>query len=177
MEVVAKEAPINDENNKRKSGYVIVDNLSLFYYRYVFRFASQMSVMDSDVFYDRYIAEDFETKHVPHVFENICRQYLIRRNRKGELPVMFEKIGKYYYDDPVKRTNGEFDIVTQDPSGYIFYEAKFRKEAVSRKMIETEIEQVNATGLFCYKYGFFPVFACEPGDELIFIDLPELYAG
>ncbi len=91
MEVVAKEAPINDENNKRKSGYVIVDNLSLFYYRYVFRFASQMSVMDSDVFYDRYIAEDFETKHVPHVFENICRQYLIRRNRKGELPVMFEK--------------------------------------------------------------------------------------
>ena len=179
MEVVAKEAPINDENNKRKSGYVIVDNLSLFYYRYVFRFASQMSVMDSDVFYDRYIAEDFETKHVPHVFENVCKQYLIRRNRKGELPVMFEKIGKYYYDDPVKRTNGEFDIVTQDPSGYIFYEAKFRKEAVSRKMIETEIEQVNATGLFCYKYGFFSRsgFACEPGDEQIFIDLPELYAG
>ena len=29
------------------------------------------------------------------------------------------------------------------------------------------------------KYGFFSRagFACEPGDELIFIDLPELYAG
>ena len=36
MEVVKKETPINDENNKRKAGYYITDNLSLFYYRYIF---------------------------------------------------------------------------------------------------------------------------------------------
>ena len=30
MDVVSKEAPINDENNKKKSGYFISDNLSLF---------------------------------------------------------------------------------------------------------------------------------------------------
>ena len=30
MDVVAKEAPINDENNKKKSGYFISDNLSLY---------------------------------------------------------------------------------------------------------------------------------------------------
>ena len=34
MDVVAKEAPINDENNKKKSGYFISDNLSLFYYKH-----------------------------------------------------------------------------------------------------------------------------------------------
>lgn len=33
----AKEAPINDENNRKKSGYFISDNLSLFYYKYIFR--------------------------------------------------------------------------------------------------------------------------------------------
>lgn len=38
MEVVVKEAPINDENNKKKSGYYICDNLSYFYYKYVFRY-------------------------------------------------------------------------------------------------------------------------------------------
>lgn len=177
MEVVAKEVPINDENNKRKAGYVIIDNLSLFYYRYVFRFASQMSVMDADIFYERYIEKDFETKYVPGIFENICKQYLIRRNRKGELPKMFEKIGKYYYDDPVNRTNGEFDIVTLDPAGYIFYEAKFRKEPITRKMIDVEIEQVKATGLCCYQYGFFSRsgFECKPDKEMLFINLSELY--
>ena len=52
MDVVSKEAPINDENNKKKSGYFISDNLSLFYYKYIFRNMSRMNIMDSDVFYD-----------------------------------------------------------------------------------------------------------------------------
>ena len=33
MEVVSKESPINDENNRKRSGYYISDNLSLYYYR------------------------------------------------------------------------------------------------------------------------------------------------
>lgn len=32
MNVVKKEAPINDEDNKKKARYKISDNLSLFYY-------------------------------------------------------------------------------------------------------------------------------------------------
>ena len=139
--------------------------------------SSRMNIMDSDIFYDRYIAEDFETKYVPKVFEDVCRQYLIRRNRKGLMDEIFEKIGKYYYDDPVAKKNGEFDIVTQDDKGYIFYEAKFRKEPVTEQMIENEIVQVKQTGLECYKYGFFSKsgFACEEQENRSLIELKELY--
>ena len=177
MEVVEKQAPINDADNRRKSGYFIVDNLSLFYYRYIFRFLSQRNVLDEDVFYDRYINEDFETQYVPRIFENICKQYLIRQNRTGKIEPPFDKIGKYYYDDPKIRSNGEFDTVTEDPLGYIFYESKFRKEPVSLAMIHKEIKQVRATGLNCYKYGFFSRsgFQCEPTDHMIFIHLDDLY--
>ncbi|MDY6356586.1 MAG: DUF234 domain-containing protein [Catonella sp.] len=111
--------------------------------------------MNEDIFYSRFIEEDFETKYVPHVFEDICRQYLIRKNRIGEIDEPFEKIGRYWYDDPENHSNGEFDVVTFDRKGYIFYEAKFRKEPVSESLIRTEIEQVKSTGLNCYKYGFF----------------------
>ena len=45
MDVVSKEAPINDENNKKKSGYFISDNLSLFYYKYIFRNMSRMNIL------------------------------------------------------------------------------------------------------------------------------------
>ena len=177
MEVVEKQAPINDADNRRKSGYFIVDNLSLFYYRYIFRFLSQRNVLDEDVFYDRYINEDFETQYVPRIFENICKQYLIRQNRAGKIEPPFDKIGKYYYDDPKTRSNGEFDTVTEDPLGYIFYESKFRREPVSLAMIHEEIKQVRATGLNCYKYGFFSRsgFQCEPTDHMIFIHLDDLY--
>lgn len=177
MEVVEKQAPINDADNRRKSGYFIVDNLSLFYYRYIFRFLSQRNVLDEDVFYNRYINEDFETQYVPRIFENICKQYLIRQNRAGKIEPPFDKIGKYYYDDPKTRSNGEFDTVTDDPLGYIFYESKFRREPVSLAMIHEEIKQVQATGLNCYKYGFFSRsgFQCEPTDHMIFIHLDDLY--
>ena len=177
MEVVEKQAPINDADNRRKSGYFIVDNLSLFYYRYIFRFLSQRNVLEEDVFYDRYINKDFETQYLPRIFENICKQYLIRQNRAGKIEPPFDKIGKYYYDDPKTRSNGEFDTVTEDPLGYIFYESKFRREPVSLAMIHEEIKQVQTTGLNCYKYGFFSRsgFQCEPTDHMIFIHLDDLY--
>lgn len=177
MDVVAKEAPINDENNKKKSGYFISDNLSLFYYKYIFRNMSRLNIMDPDVFYDRYISDDFETKYVPKSFERICKQYLIRKNRKGLMDEIFEKIGKYYYDDPAEKKNGEFDIVTQDDRGYIFYEAKFRKDPVTESIVQNEIRQVEQTSLKCYKYGFFSRggFTCEKEENRILIELSELY--
>lgn len=178
MEVVVKTAPINDSTNKKKIGYYICDNLSLFYYRYIFKYSSQMNIMDSEVFYKKYIEKDFEEYFVPHMFENVCRQYLIRKNRAGEIEPVIENIGKYYYDNPVDRTNGEFDIVTEDELGYAFYEVKFKKRPVSDEMINEEIEQIKATGLNCYKYVFFSRsgFNCEKRDDVVLIALEEIFS-
>lgn len=178
MELVEKRSPINDMDNRRRSGYFISDNLSLFYYRYIFRYLSQRAVQDEDVFYARYIREDFEARHVPRVFESVCRQYLIRENRAGRIDPPFDLIGRYSYDDPHTRTNGEFDVVTKDPLGYIFYECKFRKAPLSEAMIREEIRQVRQTGLEAYKYGFFARsgFRCTPEEDLILIGLEQLFA-
>ncbi len=177
MEVVEKKAPINDENNKKKAGYYICDNLSLFYYRYVFKYSSQLKIMDPEVFYDKYIDKDFEEFYIPNRFEEVCKQYLIRQNRLGAIDPVIEKIGKYYYDDPKTRTNGEFDVVTWDEKGYTFYEVKFRKKRTSREVIETEIEQVRATGLDCYKYVFFSKtgFTGKETENIKFIKLDQMF--
>lgn len=177
MEVVEKKAPINYEDNKKKAGYYICDNLSLFYFRYIFKYSSQLKIMDSDVFYDKYIGNDFEEKYVPHKFEEICRQYLIRQNRLGNIEPVIEKVGKYYYDDPKNRTNGEFDVVSQDEIGYVFYEVKFRKRKTSQEVIDEEIQQVKNTGLNCYKYVFFSRsgFTAKETDEIKHIELAQLY--
>ncbi len=178
MDVVMKEAPINDENNKKKAGYFISDNLSLFYYKYIYRNISRLNIMDPDIFFEKYIHKDFETEYVPKCFENICRQYLIRLNRRGLTEEIFEKIGKYYYDDPIQKKNGEFDIVTLDDNGYIFYEAKFKNTPVTEQMVQKEIKQVEQTGLSCYKYGFISKagFECKEQEDRILIPLQDLYS-
>ena len=177
MEVVEKKTPINDEHNKKKAGYYICDNLSLFYYRYIFKYSSQLKIMDPEVFYDRYIASDFEEYYVPHKFEEICRQYLIRQNMLGNITPVIEKIGKYYYDDPKTHTNGEFDVVTLDEKGYVFYEVKFKNRKLSAGTIEEEIRQVKETGLNCYKYVFFTKkgFAEAETDEVGHIELRQIF--
>lgn len=177
MEVVEKRAPINDEENKKKAGYYICDNLSLFYYRYIFKYSSQLKIMDSDTFYDKYILNDFEESYVPRRFEEICRQYLIRQNRLGNITPVIEKIGKYYYDNPKNYTNGEFDVVTLDEKGYVFYEVKFRKKKTSKEVIEEEIRQVKETGLDCYKYVFFSRggFTETETDDIKHIELEKIY--
>jgi len=177
MEIVEKMSPINDENNKKKAGYYICDNLSLFYYRYIFRYSSQQSIMAADVFYDRYIDKNFEENFVPHQFENICRQYLIRKNRLGLIEPVIEKIGKYYYVDPENHVNGEFDVVTVDEKGYVFYEAKFRKQKITKDIIEKELEQVNRSDLKPYRNVFISRsgFDMEETESLKLINLQELY--
>lgn len=170
MEVVEKKAPINDPNNKKKTGYYICDNLSLFYYRYIFRYSSQLNIMDAEIFYGKYIEKDFEEFYVPLQFENVCKQYLINQNKRGEIEPVFEKIGKYYYDDPINKKNGEFDIVTEDEKGYVFYEVKFRNQPISKSTIEREIEQVKQTKLNSYKY----VFISKSGFEKFEIENVEL---
>ena len=177
MELVEKAAPINDENNRKKSGYYISDPMSLFYYRYIFRYSSQLNVMNSDIFYQRYIQEDFENAYVPKRFETIGKQYLIRRNRAGLMDEPFEKIGRYYYDIPKERRNGEFDIVTCDPKGYIFYEVKFQDKPLSKVEIEKEIAQVQECGLQCYRYGFLSKsgFEAISRDDVVLISLESLY--
>lgn len=180
MDVVLKESPINDENNKKKAGYYISDQLTLFYFKYIYRNLSRLAVMDSEAFYDKFIEPDFEEHYVPQAFEQICRQFLTLKNRSGELTDSFEKIGKYWYDDPVNHKNGEFDVVTENEGRYIFYEAKFREGKLDTNLIWNEIQQVNNTGLVCSKYGFFSKSGYKAIDEshkkqLILYKLGDLY--
>lgn len=177
MEVVKKTLPINTYQNKRKANYYISDNLSLFYYRYIFKYSSQREIMDPNIFYSKYIEKDFEEYYVPHQFEAICKQYLIRLNKEGKINPIFDTIGKYYYDNPKQHKNGEFDIVTQDENGYKFYEVKFRKTPLSDAIIDKEISQVKATGLKCYCYVFISRsgFNCRERENVKFINIDELF--
>lgn len=181
--IVSKEAPINEEGNRKKTGYFISDGLALFYYTYVFRHLSERAVLNPSDFYETCIARDFETEFVPRRFERLCAEFLIRQNRAGKITPPFGRIGKYRCDLPKEKRSGEFDVVTQDSRGYAFYEAKFRKAPVTLSMIRKEIAEVTATGLSVCKCGFFSrsgfeedVLAFAEKEPLTLCGLDDLYA-
>lgn len=133
-----------------------------------------MNEMD---YFETFIKADFYTQFVPHCFEQIAARFLIRQNRARLIDPPFFEFGKYYYDDPVSKMNGKFDIVIQDKRGYTFYECKFRKDIVKNSDIQNEIVQVRQCGLDAYHYGFFleSGFDAEKLDNVSLYTLDQLY--
>ena len=153
MDAINKISPINEETQK-KSIYEISDRLTLFYYRYIFRKISFFSTMNSDDFYEGFIKEDFYNQYIPKEFEKISAQFLIRQNKKGKIKPPLYKVGKYYYDDPINKTNGEFDVVTLNKNGYDFYEVKFSSSPIDDSIVKEEIYQLSKINIKYNKLGF-----------------------
>ncbi len=176
MDVVKKECPINDEREK-KSLYSISDRLTLFYYRYIFPKMSYFSTMPPELFFEEFIKEDFETQYVPHEYEEIAKQYLLRKNLAKEIQPPLYKIGKYYYDDPVNKKNGEFDVVTLNRNGYDFYEVKFTKNPVNDAVIREELAQLQKLNIPYKRLGFFSKngFQIENETDYMLIDITDVY--
>ena len=154
MDLIEYISPINEKNNKKKSGYIISDSSVYFYYKYIYHNLSAKQILDESTFFDLYIAKEFEEKRVPKIFEKIVKEYLIIKNKKCENKYLFTDIGTYWYDDPISKTNGEFDVVCKSDLGYIFYEVKFRNQKINDELISEEINQVNKTNLNAIDYGF-----------------------
>lgn len=154
IDLIKKISPINEINNKYKTGYEISSNCIKFFYKYIFNNFSLKEMYDDDVFYEEFIEKDFLTQFIPKSFESISKDFLSILNNKKYFKNFYLNIGKYYYDDPINKRNGEFDVVTSTKDGYIFYEIKYKNKKLTLGEIKKEIEQVNQTSLKSISYGF-----------------------
>ena len=176
MDVIEKIYPINDENEK-KSYYSISERLSLFYYRYIFKRGSYFNVMSPVDFYEEFIEKDFESYYIPKEFEKITNQYLSIQNKNRMINPPLYKIGKYYYDLPKEKKNGEFDCVTLSKNGYDFYEVKFSKNPIDDKIVNEEIYQLEKAKIKYNKLGFVSKngFNISNPSNYILISLDDIY--
>ena len=177
MEIVERTVPINEKNSNHAL-YYISDRLSLFYYTYIFRRGSFFNTMPPETFFDEFISRNFETQYVPKAFEQIAKQFLLRQNLRGKIDPVLYAIGKYYYNDPVRKRNGEFDVVTLNKNGYDFYEVKFTSAPVDDSVVEEEKKQLEMAPIEYRKIGFFSRsgFEINNRDGLILYTLEDLYS-
>lgn len=61
------------------------------------------------------------------VFENICKQYIIRRAKAGKLPFVPYVIGKWWGNNPIIKAQDDVDLLALDRKRgkEIFVECKF----------------------------------------------------
>ncbi len=136
METIRKDEPINRRNDKKKQFYEIVDNLMRFYFTFIFGKAGTISRIGVEQYYRRNFGENLR-EFISRRFEGVALEYIHRQAINGVIDDI-EDYGSYWYDDPVNKSNGEFDcVIKRTGDKYDFYECKF----FDRKMTKAECEQ------------------------------------
>lgn len=133
--LVQKETPYG-EKASRKSIYAIDDNMFRFWYRFVPENYSIISRGASDIAYKR--MEPHLSDYMGKVFEEICKQYLWKLLLKGQSPVEFGELGRWWGTDPFTHSQTEIDIMgEQDINTALFGECKWTNERVDTGVLET----------------------------------------
>lgn len=136
-----------------------------------------MPMMNMDAFYDRFVKNQLEKGFVPHCFEKICKEFLIRKNRQGKMNPCFYNIGSYTYNDSKRKIHGRFDLMTEDDNGYTFYECKYTKDTIGPEIVEEEMRQLKECNIHYYRLGFFSKsgYRLEKKDGFLYYTLEDLF--
>lgn len=177
LEIIARNSPINKIGDNKKSTFEINDNLLRFYFTFIYKNASALQVLGAEAFYDEYIAPAL-TDFISRRFEGICRDYFSLQVRSGKMKGV-RNIGSYYYDDPIHRKNGEFDVALEFADGYEIYEAKYYTQPMTLDEIHREVQQVEEIKeLTVRQIGFIAIngFA-EREEPYLYLDGNDIFAN
>lgn len=177
LEIVSRNSPINKIGDNKKATFEINDNLLRFYFTFIYKNASALQVLGAEAFYDEYVAPTL-TDFISRRFEGICRDYFSLQVRSGKLKGV-RNIGSYYYDDPVHRKNGEFDVALELADGYAIYEAKYYAQPMTLDEIHREVQQVaNIKELAVKQLGFIAINGfVEQEKPYTYLDGNDIFVG
>lgn len=151
--IIQRLTPIN-LNSERKGSYYLCDSLLEFYFGFLYEMQTERTYMSAEAVYDM-IQDSFLQNYLPHQFEKLAKEYLIRRNRMGLNQPLFKDIGHFAYCDLKGKKNLEFDVVTNSDQGYENYECKYLSHPLSQQAMEKEIRDCKERDIPFARYGFF----------------------
>jgi len=152
--IIKKEHPVTETSSKR-SIYLLDDMMFRFWYRFVFPNMSSIVSDLGDALFDEVVTQELPA-YMGLIFEDICKQYLIESARKGYLPFLPGKIGRWWGNNPLKKRQEEIDIMTFRKENALFCECKWTNAPVDEDVL---INLIRKSNLFNYEKKWFFIFS------------------
>lgn len=181
--IVYKEVPFGEKETSRKALYHLSDFMFRFWYRYVSGNRTLLETGAQEIVWNRRIKPDY-SHYMGQVFERICRDYLLRQNSKGALPILFTEIGRWWGTNPKSHEQVEIDLIARDMDAYLFCECKWTNEPVDYQVLKRLREKSEVFGgrreksyfMLFSKRGFTERVLEEVGEkeEVLLADIGEL---
>jgi AAA+ ATPase superfamily predicted ATPase len=115
MQILRKEVPF-DENpeRSRKTIYRIADNCYRFWYKHIFLNRNGIETGIGRIIAESMVFPELSAYIGKPAFEDVCRQYIIRKNKERMLPFLATKFGTWWGTDIRERRPAEIDIVADN---------------------------------------------------------------
>ena len=137
LRILKKEIPIGAKA-ERNSLYSVSDNMFRFWYRFVPENISNIQAGMGDIVMTRRVLPAIPD-YMGRVFEDVCIQYMMRRNKSLSLPIMFDEIGRWWGNHPALKRQEEIDFIARTGDYAIFGECKWRTDPMGPGALDSLI--------------------------------------
>ena len=133
MRLVEKVVPCGEGANSRKGIYRLTDNFFRFWFRFEFTNNAYYEMLGAKAASKEIM--DGLSDYMGEAFEGICKEYFVRRAKKGDLPFVPYKMGKWWGNNPYIKEQDDVDLLMLDKTGKkgIFVECKYTNSKMPHK--------------------------------------------
>ncbi len=143
--LVEKKKCITDENNKKKTQYVLKDNMFKFWYKFIPKATSIIEMGQGEFYYNKAV-KPYLHSYMGPIFEQMCQYYVLKQGITGKYGCFVTSVGSWWGQEKIKDENG--DIKTQPTDidvvaisdidkNAIVGECKFKNEKIDKGIYET----------------------------------------
>ena len=128
LRIVKKEYPYGSKT-ERNGIYALCDNMFRFWYRFIPQNITNIeSGLGKRVYDDRILP--LLSAYVGRIFEDACREFMLRKNRSSFFPFMLNGAGRWWGTNQETKSQEEIDIIADDENRAIFGECKWSDTVV-----------------------------------------------
>lgn len=189
--LVEKKHCITEENNKKKTQYVLKDQMFMFWYKFIPNAVSIIEVGEGRNYYDDVVKPCIH-EYMGSVFEDMCRYYTLKHGAKKEFGSFITDVGVFWGNEAVKQEDGSKEHIPADidvvaiskvDKSAVIGECKFKNEKTGRDVYDTLVRRAS---LISNKYsikkyilfslgGYTKWFNDVDDDRLLLLKLNDLY--
>ena len=143
--LVEKRKCITEENNKKKTQYVLRDHMFAFWYRFIPGAISVIEMGRGQLYYEKVVKPQLHL-FMGSVFEEMCRYYTLEQGVMGAFGPFITETGTWWGSEQMTDGDGkkyqqsaDIDVVgiSAVDKTLVVGECKFKNERIDRKIYET----------------------------------------
>ncbi len=149
--LVEKKKCITEEKNRKKTQYVLKDNMFKFWYKFVPKAISVVEMGQGELYYQKAVKPVLHS-FMGSVFEDMCRYYTLQHGILGEFGCFITAAGSWWGTETVVNKDGEkrgqsvdIDVVAlaETEKKAVVGECKFKNEKISGEVYETLVHRAH----------------------------------